>query len=94
MFRRDQSPPIERVIALINPLLRGGVRYCAIGDASRGFGFLKDWVEKKGRQHLLRARNLRGFGWKRGSRQGLYDRRGLFPDYRGQRPQAKALPAR
>ena len=35
IFRRYQSQPIDRVIALINPILRGWVRYFAVGDASR-----------------------------------------------------------
>src|SRR6516225_6186167 len=56
IFRRYQSQPIDRVIALINPILRGWVRYFAVGDASRCFGFVKDWVEKKVRRHLMRAR--------------------------------------
>ena len=95
IFRRYQSQPIDRVIALINPILRGWVRYFAVGDASRGFGFVKDWVEKKVRRHLMRARKRRGFGWKRWSRQWLYHRLGLFKDYRVQRLRRvpKALPA-
>jgi RNA-directed DNA polymerase len=95
IFRRYQSQPIERVVALINPILRGWVRYFAVGDASRCFGFVKDWVEKKVRRHLMRARKRRGFGWKRWSRQWLYQRLGLFNNYRVQRPRQmpKALPA-
>ena len=73
IFRRHQSQPIDRVISLITPIVRGWVRYFAIGDASRCFGFIKDWVEKKVRRHLMRARKRRGFGWKRWSRQWLYD---------------------
>src|SRR5262245_7069081 len=61
IFRRHQSQPIDRVIYLINPILRGWVRYFAVGDASRCFGFIKDWVEKKVRRHLMRARKRRGF---------------------------------
>jgi len=93
IFRRYQSQPIERVIALINPILRGWVRYFAVGDASRCFGYIKGWVEKKGRRHLRRARKRRGFGWKRWSRQWLYKHLGLFNNYRVQRPRLKALPA-
>ena len=85
IFRRYQSQPIERVVELINPMLRGWVRYFAVGDASRCFGFIKDWVEKKVRRHLMRARKRRGFGWKRWSRQWLYQHLGLFKDYRVQR---------
>jgi len=94
IFRRYQSQPIDRVIQLINPILRGWVRYFAVGDASRCFGFVKDWVEKKVRRHLMRARKRKGFGWKRWSRQWLYQRLGLFNHYRVYRPWLKALPAR
>jgi len=91
IFRRFQSQSIGRVVALINPILRGWVRYFAVGDASRCFGFVKDWVEKKVRRHLMRARKLRGFGWDRWSKRWLYDRLGLFNGYRVSRP-PKALP--
>src|SRR5262245_23318183 len=94
IFRRYQSQPIDRVIQLINPILRGWVRYFAVGDASRCFGFIKDWVEKKVRRHLMRARKRRDFGWQRWSRQWLYQRLGLFNNYRVHRPRLKALPAR
>jgi RNA-directed DNA polymerase len=91
IFGRFQSQAIGRVVALINPILRGWVRYFAVGDASRCFGFIKDWVEKKVRRHLMRARKRRGFGWDRWSRRWLYDRLGLFNGYRVSRP-PKALP--
>ena len=92
IFRRYQSQPIDRVIALINPILRGWVRYFAVGDASRCFSYIKDWVEKKVRRHLMSARKRRGFGWKRWSKQWLYQRLGLFNNYRVHRPRLKALP--
>jgi len=82
IFRRFDSQPVDRVVQLINPIVRGWVNYFAIGDASRCFGFIKDWVEKKVRRHLMRARNRQGFGWKRWSRRWLYDELGLFRDYR------------
>ena len=91
IFRRFQSQTVGRVVALINPILRGWVNYFAVGDASRCFGFVKDWVEKKVRRHLMRARKRRGFGWDRWSRRWLYARLGLFDGYRVRRP-PKALP--
>jgi RNA-directed DNA polymerase len=94
IFRRYESQPVERVVALINPILRGWVRYFAVGDSSRCFGFIKDWVEKKVRRHLMRARNRKGFGWKRWSRRWLYDTLGLLHNYRVSRPQPTALPVR
>jgi len=95
IFRRFQSQPVGRVVALINPILRGWVNYFAVGHSSRCFGFVRDWVEKKVRRHLMRARGRQGFGWDRWSRRWLYDRLGLFNDYRVRRPSPspKALPA-
>jgi RNA-directed DNA polymerase len=92
IFRRYESQPVDRVRDLINPILRGWVRYFAVGNSSRCFGFIKDWVEKKVRRHLMRARNRKGFGWKRWSRRWLYDTLRLFHNYRVSRPQPKALP--
>jgi RNA-directed DNA polymerase len=91
IFRCFQSQTVGRVVALINPILRGWVRYFAIGDSSRCFGYVKDWVEKKVRRHLRRARGQRGFGWDRWSKRWLYDHLGLFNGYRVSRP-PKALP--
>jgi RNA-directed DNA polymerase len=82
IFRRYDSQPVTRVIALINPILRGWVNYFAVGQSARCFAFVKHWVEKKIRRHLMRARQRQGFGWKRWSRQWLHDALGLFNDYR------------
>ena len=82
VFRRFRSQPVEALIAEINPKLRGWVNYFRIGHASRCLAFVRQWVERKVRRHLMRARNRRGFGWKRWSTAGLYDSLGLFADYR------------
>jgi len=94
IFRRYASQPIGRVIELINPILRGWVNYFAVGHSSRCFSMVKDWVEKKARRHLMRARKRRGFGWKRWSSEWLYGTLGLFNEYRVLRvaPPAKVLP--
>ncbi|MFM0069284.1 group II intron maturase-specific domain-containing protein [Paraburkholderia aspalathi] len=63
--RRYQSQPVNRVVQLINPVLRGWVQYFALGDSNECFNFIRDWVEKKIRRHMGRSRNRRGFGWKR-----------------------------
>jgi RNA-directed DNA polymerase len=96
MFRRYTSQPVGRVIGLINPILRGWVNYFAVGHSSRCFSFVKDWVEKKIRRHLMRARKRKGFGWQRWSRRWLYDELGLYNHYRVRRPESvlKANPAR
>jgi len=93
MFRRHQSQTVGRVVKLINPVLRGWVNYFAVGHSSECFSFVKDWVEKKVRRHMQRARNRRGFSWKRWSRQWMYDELSLFTGYQVVRPTPKAAPA-
>jgi len=82
IFRRNKSQPVGRVIELINPILRGWVNYFAVGHSGRCFTFIEDWVEKKIRRHMMRAKKRKGFGWKRWSREWLYEVLGLFCDYR------------
>jgi len=82
IFRRYASQPVRGVIELITPILRGWVNYFAVGNSSRCFSFIKDWVEKKIRRHMMRARKRMGFGWKRWSKQWLYNVLGLFNGYR------------
>ncbi len=96
IFRRHASQPVGRVIEMINPILRGWVNYFAVGHAGRCFTFIKDWVEKKIRRHLMRARKRQGFGWKRWSREWIYNVLGLFNDYRVRRSASlpKVAPAR
>jgi RNA-directed DNA polymerase len=93
VFRRYASQPVGRVIERINPILRGWVNYFAVGHSSRCFSFVKDWVEKRIRRHLMRARKRKGFGWRRWSRQWIYGELGLFNAYRVRRPEPKAQPA-
>ena len=82
VFRRFNSQPVDRVIYLANPILRGWVNYFRVGHSSQSFSYIKDWVEKKIRRHLMRARKRRGFGWYRWGRAWIYTTLGLFDDYR------------
>jgi RNA-directed DNA polymerase len=82
VFRRWRSQPVGQVIAVINPILRGWVNYFRVGNAARCFGFVKRWVEKKVRRHMMRARGRRGFGWKRWSTARIHAVLGVFNDYR------------
>jgi RNA-directed DNA polymerase len=95
IFRHSVSQPVGGVIEQINPILRGWVNYFAIGDSSECFSFVRDWVEKKIRRHLMRARERSGFGWRRWSTKWLYAKLGLYHDYRLRRPWSsrKAQPA-
>jgi RNA-directed DNA polymerase len=94
IFRQQVSWPVKNVIVKINPILRGWVNYFRVGHSSSCFAMVKQWVEKKVRQHLMRARGRKGFGWKRWSSKWLYDRLGLFNDYQLRRwSDAKVAPA-
>ncbi len=88
VFRRFRSQPLDRIVAEINPILRGWVNYFRIGNSSQCFGYVKDWVERKIRRHLMRARKRSGFGWNRWSRAWLYKTFGLFNNYKVIRYQA------
>jgi len=90
VFRRYRSQSIERVISLINPMLRGWVNYFAVGHSGECFSYIKDWVEKKVRRHMAHARKRKGFGWERWSRPWLYDTLKLFNSYRVRRDGPKA----
>ncbi|MGH8524629.1 MAG: group II intron reverse transcriptase/maturase [Gammaproteobacteria bacterium] len=94
VFRGNRSQPVGQVIAIINPIVRGWVNYFAYGHSSRCFCYIQAWVERKIRRHLARARQRGGFGWKRWSRQWLYDALGLFAAYRVRYglPLMKAVP--
>ena len=92
-FRRWGSQPVGRVIAVINPILRGWVNYFRVGEAARCFSFVKSWVERKVRRHLMGARRRRGFGWKRWSRAWLHMMLGLFTTTGVLGPWVKTLPA-
>jgi RNA-directed DNA polymerase len=93
VFRQYRSQPVERVISLINPVLRGWVNYFALGHSSECFSYIKDWVEKKVRRHLAQARKRGGFGWEQWSRPWLYDTLRLFNSYRVRRDGLKVAPA-
>jgi RNA-directed DNA polymerase len=82
VFQRVQSQPVGRLIAEINPILRGWVNYFRIGNSNRCLAYVRLWVEQRVRRHLMRARGRGGFGWKRWSTAWLHERLGLFGDYR------------
>jgi len=94
IFQQYVSWPVELVIAKINPVLRGWVNYFRVGHSSSCFTMVKEWVERKVRRHLMRARGRQGFGWKRWSSSWFYERLGLFNDYKLRRwTSTKVVPA-
>jgi len=70
-------------------------RGSSVVHSSRCFGYVKDWVEKKVRRHLMRARKRKGCGWDRWSSQWIYQNLGLFSEYQIRyNIETKALPVR
>lgn len=82
VFQCHKSQPLTRVKELINPILRGWVQYFKIGNSSKVFGYVKDWLTKKIRRHLMKAKGRSGFGWKRWSTKGLYAIYNIYSDFR------------
>jgi RNA-directed DNA polymerase len=82
IFGRSRSQPVHGVIQQINPILRGWVNYFRAGHATRCFSYVRDWVEKKVRWHLMRNMKRRGLGWQRWRQDWFYSTLGLFNDYR------------
>lgn len=62
--RRAHSQPVERLVKVITPILRGWVNYFRIGYSGPCFDFIRQRVEKKIRRHVRRAKKRHGFGWK------------------------------
>ncbi len=96
IFRKFQSHPVNWIVEVINPILRGWVAYFRVGNSSECFSYIRWWVERKVRRHMMRARQRKGCGWKRWSTEWIYEKLGLFDAYRVKRwkPPPKALPCR
>ncbi len=81
-MRRFRSQPITRVINKINPIVRGWVNYFRVGNSSRTFKYVREWLMRKIRRHLMRQRKRKGFGWKRWSSDFIYGKLNLYNDYK------------
>lgn len=73
---------VEKVVEQLNRLIRGWVNYFRIGQASKWFSKVRDYVNKKIRRFIRSKRHKRGFGWKAITREYLYKDLGLYNDYR------------
>jgi hypothetical protein len=80
VFRRHVSQLVDGVVYIINPILRGWTNYFRISNSSYCFCYIKDWVEKKGKESLMKSCKWKGFGWKKWSRRDLYTKTGLYND--------------
>ena len=84
IVRHGGALPAKDVVARINAALAGWVAYFRVGNSSRAFSEVRDYVEMKVRTLLTRRkrRKKRGVGWRRWSNELLYDVLGLYWDWK------------
>src|SRR5438270_1259099 len=78
------ASPMPAVVQQINATLAGWVNYFRVGNASRAFSEVRDYVEMKIRTLLTRRKRRRksSVGWRRWSNEYLYDVLGLYWDWK------------
>jgi RNA-directed DNA polymerase len=74
LLRHGGATPLKELIAQVNRVLAGWVQYFRVGNASRAFSEIRDYVEMKVRTLLTRRkrRRKRSVGWRRWSNEYLY----------------------
>jgi RNA-directed DNA polymerase len=78
------ATPAPELVKQINAALAGWVNYFRVGNASRAFSEVRDYVEMKVRTLLTRRKRRRksSVGWRRWSNEYLYDVLGLYWDWK------------
>ncbi len=94
VLRANRDKPLNEVIQSVNAVVRGWVNYFRIGNSSRTFDKVRYDVEKRVRKFVMKRQKRRGFGWKRWSREEIYQKWGLYRDYRIRYIYPKATPGR
>jgi RNA-directed DNA polymerase len=84
IIARGGATPAPELVKQINAALAGWVNYFRVGNSSRAFSEVRDYVEMKVRTLLTRRKRRRksSVGWRRWSNEYLYDVLGLFWDWR------------
>ncbi|MDP2969673.1 MAG: group II intron reverse transcriptase/maturase [Deltaproteobacteria bacterium] len=94
VLKAHHDKPLEEVIQAVNAVIRGWVNYFRIGNSNDTFGKVRDFIEKKVRRFVMKRKGLKGFGWKRWSREDIYKKWGLYNDYHIRYLYPKATPGR
>jgi len=93
LIRHGGATPAKALIKRLNAVVGGWVNYFRVGNASRAFSGVRDYLEMKVRTLLTRRKlcKKRSVGWRRWSNEYLYDVLGLFWDWKIQPlPSARA----
>jgi RNA-directed DNA polymerase len=91
-LKANWNKPLNEVIQSVNTVIRGWVNYFRIGNSNSTFNKVRNDIEKKVRRFVMRRKKLKGFGWKLWSREDVYQKWGLYNDYRIQYIYPKAAP--
>lgn len=78
------ATPAEELIEQINAVIGGWVNYFRVGNSSRAFSEVREYLEMKIRTLLTRRKRRRktSVGWRRWSNEYLYDTLGLYWDWK------------
>ena len=84
IIQHGGATPAKELIKKINTALGGWVEYFRVGNSSRAFSEVRDYLEMKVRTLLTRRkrRQKRSVGWRRWSNEYLYGVLGLFWDWK------------
>jgi group II intron reverse transcriptase/maturase len=82
-IRRGGATPAKMLVSQLNAVLAGWVNYFRVGNSSRAFSEVRDYLEMKVRTLLTRRRRRRktSVGWRRWSNEYLYKVLGLYWDW-------------
>ena len=84
LVRGSGAMPAPDLIARLNAAVAGWVNYFRVGNSSRAFSEVRDYLEMKVRTLLTRRtrRRKRSIGWRRWSNEYLYGVLGLYWDWK------------
>lgn len=84
IISRGGALPAAEIVTKINAAVAGWVEYFRVGNSSRAFSEVRDYMEMKVRTLLTRRkrRRKRSIGWRRWSNEYLYGVLGLYWDWK------------
>ena len=83
-IQRGGSTPTKALVKRLNAQVAGWVNYFRVGNSSRAFSEVRDYLEMKVRTFLTRRKRRRktSVGWRRWSNEYLYGVLGLYWDWK------------
>ena len=83
-IRHGGATPVEELVRRINLVVAGWIEYFRVGNASRAFSEVREYLEMKIRTLLSRRKlhHKRGRGWRRWRKEYLYGVLGLHGDWK------------